>query len=237
MSWTRAWSPTRPGSRGTWPGTGWTSSRRSRVTWPPWPGGIGAVLPGRSLVLGGEAADPAWVTAVTAAAGDRGVFNHYGPTETTIGVAAGRIDPGLARAGTGPAGTPAANTRLYVLDPWLQRVPAGGAGERSVAGAQPARGYLRRPALTAGRFLACPHGGAGERMYRTGDLARWTQDGQLVFCGRADQQVKIRGYRVEPAEIEAVLAACPGIARAAVIAREDTPGGKRLAAYLVPGTS
>jgi non-ribosomal peptide synthase protein (TIGR01720 family) len=124
--------------------------------------------------------------------------------------------------------------RCYVLDPGLRPVPPGVPGHLHLAGAGLARGYLGQPALTARKFLPCPYGPPGQRMYATGDLARWTSGGHLEYLGRADEQVKIRGFRIEPAEIETALTACPGITDAAVIAREDIPGRKRLTAYLVP---
>jgi amino acid adenylation domain-containing protein len=196
--------------------------------------GLDGLLPRRSLVLGGEAAPVGLVEQLLAVPDGPAVFNHYGPTETTIGVATTQLTTESVTQPRIPIGRPLANTALYVLDDRLNQVAAGVVGELYVCGAQLARGYLGRAALTATRFVASPFD-HGKRMYRTGDLARWSSQGQLQFIGRADDQVKIRGFRVEPAELAAVLNTCPGVAQAAVLARKNASAtATRLVAYVVP---
>ncbi len=158
----------------------------------------------------------------------------YGPTETAVICAAHRAD-GAASGMAHPVGRPLGNVALYVCDTAGQPLPAGLPGELYVGGAGVSRGYLGRPEFTAERFLPDPFSGvSGARLYRTGDRARRLPTGELEFLGRTDQQVKVRGFRIEPGEIEAHLAAHPGVRVAAVVPCEDARGERRLVAYVVP---
>ena len=159
------------------------------------------------------------------------IFNEYGPTEATVGCCVYEITGAETEDGSVPIGKPIANTTLYVLDRRLEPVPIGVQGELFIGGIGLARGYLRRAGLTAEQFIPNPHSlSPGDRLYRTGDLVRWRPDGNLEFCGRADQQVKMRGYRIELSEIESALNAHPQIKQNVVRAR-DNEGDIQLVAY------
>ena len=196
----------------------------------------GDALPGslRLVIVGGEKAQPAALAEWRRIAGP-GVrwMNGYGPTEATV--TATVHEPRADAGGEVPIGRPMDNARVYILSGALLPVPIGAEGELCIAGAGVARGYLGRPSLTAERFLPDPFAHEpGARLYRTGDRARLRPDGEIEFAGRADEQVKVAGFRVEPGEVEAVLAEHPGVAQAAVVAREFSGAGMRLVAYAVP---
>ena len=194
--------------------------------------GVEAVAPLSRILLGGEALPAELAAQITDVLPD-GLVNMYGPTETTVWSATHAVTADDAQ-GIVPIGRPIANTRLYVLDAAFRPQPVGVPGELYIAGAGVTRGYHNRAALTAERFLPEPFGGEpGARMYRTGDRARVRADGAVEFLGRADFQVKIRGFRIEPGEIEAALKQHPAVRDAAVVVREDAPGDRRLAAYVV----
>ncbi|MCD2462850.1 amino acid adenylation domain-containing protein [Streptomyces sp. MBT42] len=180
------------------------------------------------VLVGGEALPAALAERLTRSAAS--VTNVYGPTEVTVWATSAVLPPD--HTGTPDIGLPFWNTRAHVLDSALRPAPDGRPGELYLAGAQLARGYLGRFALTAERFVADPYGPPGSRMYRTGDLVRRRPDGRIDFLGRADDQVKVRGFRIELGEIESVLTARPEVARAVVVVREDVPGSQLLVGYV-----
>ncbi|MDV3219400.1 amino acid adenylation domain-containing protein [Mycobacterium avium] len=194
---------------------------------------LGQQLKLQTVVFGGEALEPhRLATWLHRHPGLPRMINMYGITETTVHASFREIVDADVDSSVSPIGVPLANLAFFVLDGWLRPVPVGVVGELYVAGGGLATGYVGRPGLSATRFVACPFGGPGARMYRTGDLVRWGADGQLQYMGRADAQVKIRGYRIELGEIQAALAGLDGVEHAAVIAREDRPGDKRLVGYI-----
>ena len=192
-----------------------------------------ALRPLGQLLIGGDVLSVPHVQEARRALPGVTLINGYGPTEGTTFSCCFTI---TEAEGTGsiPIGKPIANTVAHVLDTHLSPVPVGVAGELYIGGDGLSRGYLNRPELTAERFIRDPFSDeAGDRLYRTGDLARRLGSGDIEFLGRADAQLKIRGYRIEPGEIEAALASHPAVRASVLMAREDTPGDKRLTAYVV----
>ena len=190
------------------------------------------ILPRKKLILGGEATPDALLRQIQTVRPDLEIFNHYGPSETTVGTLTHRAHPDQPDF---PLGLPIPNSRVYPLDPYLEPVPPGVAGELYIAGPGVTRGYLYRPDLTAARYLPDPFSGrAGERMYKTGDRVR-LQTGKatplIEFLGRVDYQIKLRGFRIELGEIEARLMSHPSISKAVVVHNRES---ERLVAYLEP---
>ena len=189
----------------------------------------------RYLMIGGEALEPGAVRRVLRASAPERLLNVYGPTECTTFATSYAVDETRAQAKSIPIGSPIANVRIYITGRDLEPVPIGVTGEIYIGGTGVADGYLKRPELTAERFVRDPFSVDPQaRMYRTGDLAFWHENGTVEYLGRNDQQVKIRGFRIEPREIEEQLLRHGQVKEAAVIAREDVPGDKRLVAYVVP---
>ena len=180
----------------------------------------------QTLVSAGEACS---TELVNQWAPGRRFLNAYGPTENTVCATVAVCREGDDRPPL--IGRPIANVEIYIVDDRLQPVPVGVPGELCIGGASLARGYLNRPELTTEKFIANPFGEG--RLYRTGDLARYRSDSNIEFLGRIDHQVKLRGYRIELGEIEAQLSHHPSVESCVVLAREDTPGDKRLVGYLV----
>ena len=186
----------------------------------------------KSLLFGGDQADPGKVMQVVRHSPPGRLIHCYGPTETTTFATTFVVEAADAASGL-PIGKALAHRRVYVLDPYLAPVPVGVAGEIYIGGAGVARGYLNRAALSAEHFIDDPFAQAPQaRMYKTGDVGRWRADGNLDFLGRNDTQVKIRGFRVELGDIEARLAAHPQVRDALVLARDGAQGERQLVAYL-----
>jgi len=211
----------------------------------------------RRVIFGGEALEIKSLQPWFERHGDQypQLVNMYGITETTVHVTYRPLSRADLQETGSVIGRPIPDLQVYLLDPYLQPVPIGIPGEMYVGGAGVARGYLNRSELTAEKFISIPpqshgsrfksgnpsnalpsliKGGRGDRLYKTGDLARYLANGDLEYLGRIDNQVKLRGFRIELGEIEALLASHGQVWETVVLVREDTPGDKRLVAYLVP---
>ncbi len=186
----------------------------------------------RHLLFGGEEVDPRRVGEVLKHGPPDRLLHVYGPTENTTFTSWYQVKD-IRKGSTVPIGRPLSNSQIYVLDQNLQPVPVGVSGELYIGGRGLAQGYLNRPELTAERFIPDPYSSVpGARLYMTGDRVRYLADGNIEYIGRIDKQVKIRGFRIEPGEIEVVLSQHPDVQQTAVMAREDSPGNRRLVAYI-----
>ena len=204
-----------------------------------------AILPRRTLILGGEAFPGKLLAQLRELGAGCKILNHYGPTESTIGVLVNALGTAADEESSSqeadaevvpvPLGRPIANAEAYILDRRLQIVPVGVTGELYISGTGLAAGYWHLPEQTAERFIAHPFAiQPGARIYRTGDLARYTSQGLIEFVGRRDNQVKIRGYRIEPGEIEAIIGQYTNVHDVVVVARKDMLEEQRLVCYVVP---
>ena len=195
------------------------------------------VMPRARLILGGEASRRDWIERLQVLAPACEIYNHYGPTEATVGAVTYHAGAHLpaTRSGTVPLGMPLPHASIHILDAAGRHVPLGESGELCIGGSGVGRGYLNRPELTAEKFIPDPFDpDAGGRLYRTGDVARYLEDGTIEFCGRIDDQVKLHGYRIELGEIEGILREHRGVREAVVRLSDDGAGAKRLVAYVVP---
>jgi len=193
--------------------------------------GLGDCVGLQKILCSGEALRPGMVRACQERLPQVRLYNLYGPTEATVDVSCWAVPGDRLHTGVVPIGKPVFNTQLYVVDGNGRPVPVGVPGELWIGGVQVARGYWKRPELTAEKFVANPFGEG--RLYKTGDMCRWLPDGTIEYLGRRDQQVKVRGYRIELGEIESVLGGCPGIRHGVVAAGEGADGDKRLVGYVV----
>ncbi len=192
-----------------------------------------SVMPARLLIIGGEASSAEWVSTLRQQYPHCHILNHYGPTETTIGVTTYLMNEEADSQNTMLSiGKPISNAHIYILDNTGQPLPHSIPGELCIAGRGLARGYLNRPELTVEKFIEVNIEGKTERVYKTGDLARWLPDGNLEYLGRIDHQVKLRGFRIELGEIEAVLSQHEAVKEVVVILHE-ADDNKRLVAYLM----
>lgn len=197
-------------------------------------GGLSACASLRLIANCGEALSGPLVARVRAAWPGR-IENLYGPTEAAVEVTSHSCGMADEAVPIVPIGRPIDNTQTYIVDRAGQPVAAGVIGELLIGGAQVGRGYWGRPEVTADRFIPDPFGEVpGARLYRSGDLTRYRGSGVIEYVGRADHQVKIGGHRIELGEVAAVLRQQPGVRDAAVVLRQDSPGDRRLVAYVVP---